>query len=134
MIKNDINVDTSNLPVPNGALIRKTDDIFYFIHWNEAGLWDLYEIGSEDVVSGQTDEITYRTLFFMEYVDTRITSILKVDMVTEYGDTSARLCDEHPMTMAAIVRDMMNKWFHVNMPVSPNITQNYIDTGSTTKH
>ena len=46
MIKNDINVDTSNLPVPNGALIRKTDDIFYFIHWNEAGLWDLYEIGT----------------------------------------------------------------------------------------
>ena len=55
-------------------------------------------------------------------------------MVTEDGDTSARLCDEHPMTMAAIVRDMMNKWFHVNMPVSPNITQNCIDTGSTTKH
>ena len=46
MIKNDLDVDTSNLPVPNGALIRKTDDIFYFIHWNEAGLWDLYEIDS----------------------------------------------------------------------------------------
>ena len=53
MIKNDIEVDTSKLPVPNGALIRKTDDMFYFIHWNEAGLWDLYEIGRAGIVTGK---------------------------------------------------------------------------------
>lgn len=127
-------IDVTGLPVPNSALIRKDDNMFYLLNWNAAGLWDLYEIDEAAIVAGNANDITYRSIYFMDYSVNRITSILKVDMVAESGNNDARLGDEHPMTMAAIVKDMMVKWFSVNMPLAPNITQNYIDTGSTTKH
>lgn len=127
-------IDVSGLPTPNSALIRKDDTVLYLISWNAAGLWDLYEIDQAAIVAGDSNDITYRSIHFMDYTSNRISSILKVDMVAESGNTDARLGDEHPMTMAAIVKDMMEKWFAVSMPIAPNITQNYIDTGSTTKH
>ena len=127
-------IDVSGLPTPNSALIRKDDTMLYLISWNAVGLWDLYEIDQGAIVAGDSNDITYRSIYFMDYTSNRISSILKVDMVAESGNTDARLGDEHPMTMAAIVKDMMEKWFATSMPIAPNITQNYIDTGSTTKH
>ena len=126
-------VDTSTLPVPNGALIRKDDHTFYFYSWDEHGLWELFEVDDTAIVQGTVEDFGYKKIHLMDYSNGKISSVVMLDMATESGE-DARLCDEHPMTVATVIKSMMEKWFDVSKPLAPNITQTYVENESQTKH
>lgn len=129
MIKSDL----VGLPVPNGALIRKDDHTFYFYSWDEHGLWELFEVDDTAIVQGTVEDFGYKKIHLMDYSNGKISSVVMLDMATESGE-DARLCDEHPMTMATVIKSMMEKWFDVSKPLAPNITQTYVENESQTKH
>ena len=85
MIKNDIDVDTSNLPVPNGALIRKTDE--------ENGSFS-YEYADSTRVNGSFSVLWYlRTLIADYNSELRRVFLRKQEMASIYDYKDKILVD-----------------------------------------